>query len=129
LPAAGDRLMNAAAGPQPITIWNPVVEALGDDTLVRIQYRFEPGHQPLANVLYVWIISAASKDTEVPFDSLQNQGRLEHILRVPVGSSGLTQYWSTKLMVEVGEKKSQVSNRLQITSGQVQATPLTTAGR
>jgi hypothetical protein len=129
LPPAGDGPTTGTAGPQPITIWNPRTEAREEDTVVRVQYRFEAGHRPLANGVYYWIISAASKTTEVEYDFWQNQGQLEYTLRVLLESSGLKQYWTTMLVVDIGGKRSQASNRLQITGGHVQATPLTAAGR
>jgi hypothetical protein len=114
-------------GPQPMTIWDP--EAVDEDgeTFVTLQYRFEPGHQPLSNGRYLWIIDSLVTTIEVEYDpqSLQKQGQLTHLIRLPLASSGLLQSWSTVVMVEIGAQRRQVSNHLQVAPGNaVRSTPL-----
>jgi hypothetical protein len=128
LPAAsGSSTGVSRPGPQPMTIWDP--EAVDEDgeTFVTLQYRFERGHQPLSNSRYLWIIDSLVTTIEVEYDpqSLQKQGQLTHLIRLPLASSGLLQSWSTVVMVEIGKQRRQVSNHLQIAPGNaVRSTPL-----
>lgn len=117
----------AAPGPQPMTIWNPDAVAQGDDTLVELQYRFEPGHRPLPGSHYIWVIDVVGMTNEVQYDAtiLQQQGQLTHLIRLPLKRSGLEQAWSTVLVVETNGQRAQASNRLYVTPGQsVRSTPL-----
>ena len=128
-PGAIDESSGAAEpGPQPMTIWNPEADSQHGDTIVSLQYRFEPGHRPRPGSHYLWIIDLVQATSEVHYDAeaMQRQGQLTHIVRSPLKGSGFDRSWSTYLVVETNGRRAQVSNRLEIMSGEgVRSTPLT----
>jgi hypothetical protein len=92
--------------------------------MIRLQYQFEPKYEPIAGAEYFWQIDVPAKPTEVEYDSLQSEGQLEHILRLPQPAKTLSEAWSMRLMVKSDGKLAQASNRLDIAGGQVRSTPL-----
>ena len=128
-PSATDNASaNSQPGPQPMTIWSPEAVAQDADTIVSLQYRFEPGHLPLPGRHYLWVIELSSSTSEVLYEAetMQRQGQLTHIVRSPLKGSGFDRKWSTYLVVETNGPRKYVSNRLEITPGEgVRSTPLT----
>ena len=123
-PAATVYVPPVAGANQPITIWNPQLEFSEGETMIRLQYRFEPGHEPLPGTEYFWQIEVPAKPTEVAYESLQSEGQLQYILRLAQTEKWLREAWSMVLTAKTDGKRAQVSNRLNIVGDKVQSTPL-----
>jgi serine/threonine protein kinase len=106
---------------EPITIWNPQVKLVEEGAIIRLQYRFEAGHEPLDNAHYVWLIDLPDKRTEVHVDHLlAREGTLEYLLPLPQPEKSLDEPWWTLLKLNNNGETTRVSNRLDLRAGQVQ---------
>jgi hypothetical protein len=123
--AAADNPPPPAPGEhQPMTIWNPETELEEDGATIWLQYRFEPGHEPVAGAKYFWLIAFPDKDTEVEDDTMDREGRRAFFVELPKPEQSLKRWSTTVWSVESDGKKKQVSNRLEINNGEVRSTPL-----
>ncbi|HVX10469.1 MAG TPA: hypothetical protein VHC22_04775 [Pirellulales bacterium] len=127
-PSTDDGRMQPPArrGLEPITISNPEVEPQEAQTLIILQYEFQPGHRPVAGTRYFWIIDLESGTIEVEYspESLEKKGQLTHVVDTPPAGSGFDAPWSTRIDVEANRRRTPVSNRLEISSEGVRSTEL-----
>lgn len=125
--AAAKKTVSDAPAWQPMTVENPEAMAEGDNTLVTVQYRFENDHRRVRGGHYLWVIDVLGAVTEVDYDAetLQDEGQLTHIVRMPPSESGFDRSWSTSIVLEINGRRQAVSNRLEISQGaDVRSIPL-----
>lgn len=111
---------NNAPAWQPLTIDDAEAVAEGDDTLVMLQYRFEGDNRPVPGGHYFWIIDVLGGVTEIEYDAetLQREGQLTHIVRMPLRQIGFDRNWSTFIVLELSGHRRPISNILQMAPGE-----------
>jgi hypothetical protein len=111
---------------QAMTIWEPDVAVEDAQTLLFLKYRFEAGHKPVAGGRYYWIVDFLGATHEVVYEaqSLQQQGQLTQVFGTPVEGGGFEHPWSNRVEIDRNGHRTQVSNRLEISSEGVRLVPL-----
>jgi hypothetical protein len=127
--APTDSAPSSAVSGQAITIWHPDVVDEENQTLVILQYRFEPGHRPVPGSHYHWLVAFSGASHEITYDAeaMQKEGQVTHVFSDSAAGRGFDTHWSTWLEVETEGRRKQISNTLEITGGEVQSKPLAAA--
>lgn len=126
---SGRSAPSSGASGQAMTIWHPDVVPEENQTLVILQYRFEPGHRPVPGSQYHWLVAFSGVSHEITYEAeaMQKEGQLTHVFSDSAASGGFARHWSTWLEVETDGRRKQISNTLETTGGEVQSKPLATA--